>query len=382
MILFVDQSGQPGGAELCLADIAADLRDRSRVLLLSHGPFEEQLRARGIAVSVLQTPQRLAGIGKEAGLGSYLAALPELAGFLRRFRHEIRAADAVYFNTAKALLYGVVAGAGLRKPCLFHLHDLLTPDHFSRLNIRLIVSAANRTGGVIANSRATAAAFGAAGGKVPVHVIPNGFDPLHFAPRPDAEILAARRKISTGTAPVAAVFGRIARWKGQDLLLRAAAQIPGLEVWIVGAPFFTGDDRLYDSELRALASSPGLAGRVAFLGQRDDVPLLMQAADVIVHTSTAPEPFGRVVVEGMLSRKPVVASRAGGPAEMIRDGETGWLFPPGDAAALETALRHVLALPDRGARTGLLASDEAVKQYSLPSILEKTSCMISGLSSK
>ncbi|MEI6278531.1 MAG: glycosyltransferase family 4 protein [Verrucomicrobiae bacterium] len=382
MILFIDQSGQPGGAELCLADIAAAFRDRSRVLLLSHGPFEEGLRSRGVAVSVLQTPQRLAGIGKAAGIGNYLAAVPELAGFLGRLRREIRAADVVYFNTAKALLHGVVAGIGLGKPSLFHLHDLLTPEHFSRLNIGLITQAANRTGGVIANSRATARAFRDAGGKGAVHVIPNGFDPRRFAPRPDSEILAARREFSAGSAPVAAVIGRIARWKGQDLLLRAASQIPGLRVWVVGAAFFTGDDRLYASELEALASSPELSGRVSFLGQRDDIPLLMQAADVIVHTSVAPEPFGRVVAEGMLSRKPVIASRSGGPPEMIRDGETGWLFPPGDPAGLASALRHVLALPDRGKRTGLLASDEAGKQYSLPSVLDKTRRVISELSSK
>lgn len=378
-ILFIDQSGQPGGAELCLADIAAHFRSRSRVLLLSPGPFEDRLRAGGVEVSLLEAPQRLAAIGKGAGIGDYLAALPALAGFLRQLRKEIRESDAVYLNTAKAVLYGVAAGIGLGRPSVFHLHDLLTLDHFSRLNIRLIIQAANRTSGVIANSRATAAAFRAAGGRVPVHVIPNGFDPQRFAPLPEEEILAARREFSAGASPVAAVFGRIARWKGQDLLLRAAAQIPDLKVWIVGAAFFTGDDHAYASELQALAATPELSGRVAFLGQREDVPRLMQAADVIVHTSVAPEPFGRVVAEGMLSRRPVVASRSGGPLEMIRDGETGWLFPPGDAAGLAGALQQVLALPDRGARTGGLASEEARKQYSLSTVLGQTDRVLSEL---
>ena len=107
MILFVDQSGQPGGAELCLADIAAHYPGTSRVLLFSHGRFEEMLRERGVSVSVLQTPQRLAAVGKGAGITDYLAAAPEMAGFLRALRNEIRGSDLVYLNTAKALLHGV-----------------------------------------------------------------------------------------------------------------------------------------------------------------------------------------------------------------------------------------------------------------------------------
>ena len=100
---------------------------------------------------------------------------------------------------------------------------------------------------------------------------------------------------------------------------------------------------------------------------------------VIVHTSVAPEPFGRVVAEGMLSGRPVIASRAGGPAEMIRQGETGWLFAPGDARELASAIQRVLSLPDCGRATGLLASAEACKRYSLSSVLEQTDRVLSGL---
>ena len=380
-VLFLDQSGQPGGAELCLADTAAHLRPQSRVILFSHGPFEQLLRSMGVDFSVIEASRRLSKIGKEASLGEYIPALPELAGFLVAIRKEIQKSDLVYLNTAKALLYGVVAGTGLRVPSVFHLHDLLTPEHFSRLNIRLIVQAANRTRGVIANSRSTARAFQEAGGNVPVHVIPNGFDLSRFAPLPGGDVMAAREEFHAGSAPVAAVFGRIARWKGQDVLLRAASAIPELRVWIVGEAFFTGDDHRYTAELKELAASPALMGRVEFLGQRNDIPQLMQAADVIVHTSVAPEPFGRVVVEGMLSGRAVIASRAGGPAEMIRDGETGWLYAPGDAGELAAALRHVLAMADRGRATGLLASEDARNQYSLSSVLEQTDRVLSGISS-
>lgn len=381
-LLFIDQSGQPGGAELCLLDIATSLRDKARVILLADGPFAGMLKASEIPVTVLETPRRLATIGKNADLADYASALPDLAGFWGALRREIHRADLLYFNTAKALLHGMAAGIALCKPGVFHLHDLLTPDHFSRTNLRLLTLAANRTQAVIANSRATAAAFREAGGKVPVHVIPNGFDPNRFSPFPEKDILAARQELHSQNTPVAAVFGRIARWKGQDVLLRAASRIPGLKIWIVGAPFFTGDDHHYAEELQTLAAAPELTGRVVFCGQRNDVPLLMQAADIIVHTSVAPEPFGRVVAEGMFSAKPVIASNAGGPAEMLRSGETGWLVPPGNPEALASALRDVLASPDQARQMGRLAAEAARSQYSLSSVLEQTTRVLSDLTAK
>jgi glycosyltransferase involved in cell wall biosynthesis len=66
---------------------------------------------------------------------------------------------------------------------------------------------------------------------------------------------------------------------------------------------------------------------------------------------------------------------------MIQNGETGWLYSPGDTGELTAALRHVLAMPERGRATGLLASVEARKQYSLPSVLEQTDRVLSGISS-
>ena len=369
-ILFIDQSGQPGGAELCLADVAESMGEASRVLLLSPGPFEDMLRGRGIPCGVLPIPSGLSAVGKSASPFDYIRMAPKLAGFLSALRREVRNCDVLYLNTAKALLLGTAVAFG--KPVVFHLHDLLTPDHFSSLNLRLIILAANRARGVIANSRATADAFRAAGGRSPVHIIPNGFDPDRFSPRPDAELVAFRNSTGTGKAPVAAVFGRISRWKGQDVLLRAAAMIPELVVWVVGEAVFTGDDRAYAGELKSLASASGLQGRVFFLGHRDDIPQLMQAADVIVHTSVAPAPFGRVVVEGMLSGRPVIASRAGGPSEIIQEGATGWLLEPGNVGELASLLRKVLDSPSRGRDEGLLASLEARKQYALPAVLEQT----------
>ena len=87
----------------------------------------------------------------------------------------------------------------------------------------------------------------------------------------------------------------------------------------------------------------------------------MNAWDVVVHASVRPEPFGRVILEGMLLGKPVIATAAGGVPELIDDGRTGFLVPPGDATALADCLRRVLAdarrgAGDRGARPGMGAA--------------------------
>ena len=68
-------------------------------------------------------------------------------------------------------------------------------------------------------------------------------------------------------------------------------------------------------------------------------------ADVVVHASTEPEAFGRVVIEAQAMGRPVIASDLGGPVETVEHGVTGWRVPPGDPAALAAAIEAVLALP-------------------------------------
>jgi glycosyltransferase involved in cell wall biosynthesis len=91
---------------------------------------------------------------------------------------------------------------------------------------------------------------------------------------------------------------------------------------------------------------------------------MLTLLDVVVHASTEPEPFGRVIAEAMAMRRPVIATRAGGPTEIIEDGRTGFLVPPGDVEALAdqiTALLTDSALAGRIAEAGY---EEARKRFS------------------
>jgi glycosyltransferase involved in cell wall biosynthesis len=221
----------------------------------------------------------------------------------------------------------------------------------------------------LANSRATAEAFAESGGRVErVHVVYNGIDPTFFGSVDRAESHNLRRELGLVGVPVVSVFSRLAPWKGQHVLLEALVRLPEVHALLVGAPLFGEDD--YAKDLRQRAMSLDVADRVHFLGFRRDVPSLMRLSDIVVHTSVAPEPFGRVIVEGMLALRPVVAARAGGAAEIVDDGVNGVLVAPGDANALAAALTDLLADPAKAKALAETGHEMALERFSLRSMLE------------
>src|SRR5690606_26419179 len=177
------------------------------------------------------------------------------------------------------------------------------------------------------NSMATGSALAEAGfNDRNVDLVYNGIDENRFRPMSaDARALGRRVLGLDADSRVVGLFGRIARWKGQQVLIEALADLPGVTALIVGAPLFQ-DDMLYLAEIESLASRLGVDDRVVFAGSRSDVAGLMPLCDVVAHTSVAAEPFGRVIVEAMLCSVPVVATRAGGALEILGDDEHGLLI--------------------------------------------------------
>ena len=292
-VVFLDQSGQLGGAELFLADLAQACSEWSRVLLLEEGPFVEMLRERGVMVETVSLPPEVKSVSKSAGVGSFLKVAPKLLGFYREVRRRLEDANLVYCNTPKAIVLGGLIAWISRRNLVVHLHDLLTDEHFSPMNLKLLQFFARRAGLVIANSNATAETFVATGGRrAVVEVVYNGFDPENFARPQDFVLSALRAKLDLPTGCLIGIFGRLTRWKGQHVALEALRSLPGVHLAIVGEALFTEDDRAYRDELQRTAEEPGLQGRVHFLGFRSDVTELLQAMDVVVHCSVAAEPFG------------------------------------------------------------------------------------------
>lgn len=370
-VLFLDHAGVLGGAELCLLDIARNFEKSCMVLLFSDGPFRQVLERVGVEVEVLPAPSAVSGVKRESG---GLRNLRALSGVLRLARETARLArgyDVIYANSQKALVVGAIAGKLARRPVIWHLHDVLTADHFSNTNRRLAIVLANlMVSRVVANSEASARAFIESGGrKDKVRTVYNGIDPTPFESVTVKEVatLKSLLKIEEG-APIIGAFSRLAPWKGQHVLLEALPSLPNVYALFAGEALF-GEEK-YAEALREQARRLGVAERVRFLGFREDIPQLMKLVDVVVHASTAPEPFGRMIVEGMLAGRPVVASRDGGALEIIEDGKSGLLVSPGDAEVLALALGELLSHPLRGQDLAEKGHESATRRFSVGAMLD------------
>lgn len=338
-ILFLDHVGVLGGAELSLCDIAEHFGQRGRVVLLADGPFRRRLEQRGVAVDVIAAPAGLSSARREDGAPAAMRAGAALVKLIARLYPTARRHRLLYANSQKAFVLAACLGIVTRRPVIWHLRDLLSEEHFSKLNRRVTTRLAKRCKArVIANSNATRDAFIEAGGQPErVVTIHNGIAADQIDAIDDHQRAAVRRELGIGQdAWLVGAFSRLATWKGQHVLIEAIARTPGVHALLVGEALF-GEDA-YRHRLIRQIDQLGLADRVHMLGFRDDVPGLMKACDVIAHTSIAAEPFGRVIVEGMLARRPVIATDAGGAREIIRDAGQGLRVPPRDVAALAEAI--------------------------------------------
>jgi glycosyltransferase involved in cell wall biosynthesis len=361
--LFLSHSATMGGAEFCLLDIASSMRDSATVVLLEDGPFRERLQAEDIPVHVIDAGaiHKVRRDSVAPGAGALLG-LWRAAASVARFAADF---DVMHANSQKALIVGSIAAVRARKPLVWHRHDIIEPPWFSRLNIKADVFLANHcTDRVLAVSRATADAFVRQGGSADkVNVVYNGIDTAAFDASAD-EGHRLRASFGLADVPVIGCFSRLAEWKGQHVLLEAVSELPGAHVLVVGGPLF--GEHAYEQRLRELVAARGMTERVHFLGQRGDVAALMHAVDLVVHPSTAPEPFARTLIEAMLAGRPPVASECGGVPELIDSGRTGYLFPPGDVVALRTILARLLDSPSEVAGVVVAAREHARRYFALP----------------
>ena len=270
-VVFLDQSGQLGGAELFLADLAQACAPWSRVVLLEDGPFLSVLRDRGVFVETVALPDKAKQWSKDAGASAMLKAAPGLLALFQEVSRRLEGANLIYCNTPKAIVLGGLLAWLRKRNLVVHLHDLLTEEHFSPMNLKVLGFFVRRAGLVIAN-KATAESFTAIGGKPSlVEVVYNGFEPSSFARRADFSQAALRTKLGLPSGLMFGVFGRLTRWKGQHVALATLRSLPGVHLAIVGEALFTEEDRAYRDELHRVAEEPGLQGRVHFFGFQSDV---------------------------------------------------------------------------------------------------------------
>lgn len=162
--------------------------------------------------------------------------------------------------------------------------------------------------------------------------------------------------------PVLLLPGRITRWKGQHILIRALHLMKNQNYYCIIAGDSQGRQEYLDY-LKQLAHKYNLEGRIGFFGRYTDAPALMMNATVILSTAIEPEAFGRISVEGQAMGKIVVASNIGGSLDTIEDGKTGKLYQYDDPQALADALDWALSLSPEQAQKISQSGTKNVKEH-------------------
>jgi glycosyltransferase involved in cell wall biosynthesis len=344
-IAFVDQTGAIGGAELVLLDIAEAYAASCTVFLFAEGPFSGLLHDRGVDVHIVNMGGHMVNVRRESGLLSGVRSMASVVLGAFRLAGRLREYDLVYANSQKAAVIGGLAARLCGKKMIWHLHDIVSEEHFSPFQRKVITMVLRSfTQAVIANSQASAASIaGLVPSSCPVQVVHPGIDSAAFDAVSEEDAFDLRNKMKLSGHPLAGVFSRLSPWKGQDVMLTSMCQLPELHVIMIADALFGESD--YANTLKLTVKELGLSDRVHFIEHTTQIPLYMKMVDYIVSPSVAPEPFGRIIVEGMLAGRPVVATRAGGVTEIIEHGRTGLLVPCGDPKALASALQSLIDDP-------------------------------------
>jgi glycosyltransferase involved in cell wall biosynthesis len=323
---------EAGGAQAYVAGLLPALAARFDVVVAAHGdgPLREASRAAGVRFVPLRHVRRALHPLRD------LLGLAELVVLMRR-----AAPDILHANSSKAGVLGRLAAAVAGVPVrIFTVHGWAFSASSGLVSTlyrwadRLVAPLTTLTICVAERERIAGLAAGTCRSERTI-VIPNAVD-VEAVPPPRQD----------GNPPVIVSVGRLAAPKDGVTLVRALAALPGGR--FTGLIVGDGPDRpAVEEEVRRL----GLQDAVELAGTRDDVPELLARADVFVLSSRS-EGAPMSILEAMAASLPVVATRVGGVGELVADGETGMLVPPGDPAALSAALGLLIADPELRRRLG------------------------------
>lgn len=168
------------------------------------------------------------------------------------------------------------------------------------------------------------------------------------------------------TQPLIGIIGNIRDWKGQSIVIDAVEilkkKFPDLVCLLVGD--MSDDCEDFNSGIRDKIIQKGLTQNIIITGFRTDIADIQNALDVFIHASLSPEPYGLVVLEAMVMGTAIVASNEGGPSEMIVDGKSGFLIPPGDPEILADKIDWFLSDVTLRERMGALAQKRFYERFS------------------
>jgi len=358
-ILLFDHTAVWSGGEIALFNLICHLDQQQYyplVALCADGHLAAKLREIGIETHILPLAESVTQACKDNLSVSTLLRFKDIVRVLQyvyRLTGFIRAnrIDLVHTNSLKSDIMGGIAARLARVPVIWHVRDRIDSDYLpcrvAEVFRHLCHILPNY---VIANSHATYKTIvrkenASAYRRRRISIVHDG-----TLRQPVREDKPAVQKCS----PSIGLVGRISPWKGQHIFLQAAARIgehfPDARFCIIGAALF--NESAYEQELHHLTAELNLQEAVEFTGFREDVAECIANLDILVHASTIGEPFGQVVIEGMIAGKAVVATRGGGIPEIVEDGCTGLLVPMSDAPAMAEAVCRLLGDQEFASRLG------------------------------
>ena len=338
LVVIVDHTAKLSGGELAMTRLvsAFDTRTwRAHFVLAERGPLCDELERREISYEVLALRESARGLAREQVTSTRgVTATLQLAVYACRLRRILRhrSPNVVHTNSMKAHLYGVMASFAAPWPVVAHVRDLWAPPYLKASvaqSLRLFVWWGPDY--FVANSLTTASVL-----RTPATVIGSPVEEHFFrvsAPQDSAVVNLA-------------VIGRLAPWKGQDLAIRALAELksgPPCHLHIVGDALF-GETK-YATWLRELVDELQVSDRVSFHGHLDDIAEFLGTIDIAILSSRLPEPFGNVVVEAMAAGRTVVVPNRGGVTEFVSDRApnfTGFFYEIDNVTSLVQVLQRVI----------------------------------------
>ncbi len=337
--------------------------DKAYVYLPYEGPLSEKLRAiPNVTVKTGPLPVLGRRYLSPLGLVRYAWDLLRSVRWLMRELPRVQP-DLIHSNTLY-LLPAAIAARLHRIPHLWHVHEIVARSR--RMGTALAWLATRLSTRVIAVSdavrRQLVRDYPPLGPKITV--IRNGIDPGSHHPDVDAGAFRAELGLKPDDVLVG-MLGRIHAMKGQDFFLEAIRRLPRRKnlVFAMVGGVFAGDEAM----LEALQEKVRTAGldHVHILDFRPNVAEIHAAFDVFVLPSALPDPFPTVVLEAMATGRPIVATNHGGAAEMVVEGETGFLVDPGDVDALASRIVRLVDDPILRRRMGKAGRSRLLAQFSL-----------------
>jgi glycosyltransferase involved in cell wall biosynthesis len=355
-ILLIATARELGGAELYVERLIAPLEGQHQfTVAISHHTNMLPLRQRlGKLATVIEFDfDRIA---------SLIKAAPQLRQLARQ--HDVVHLNSNHPASRLGILLGfALSGCGKPVVCVEHrvspVNDIIVPNAIAPFLPTLFRWSRRGVARLVAVSKDNAQALTALYGIPPnkVEVVYPGVDVRVNPDAPKSSFTLRSELNLRPEQPVLLVLARIMANKGHRFLIEAAPRIlsefPDAHFVFAGAP-----DEV--APLHALIEQLNLGGQFSFPGFRSDIPNLLGSSDMLVLPSLA-EGFSVTLVEALAAGLPIVATRVGGAAEIIVDGETGYLVPPADAPALAEAVLRALRL-NEGERQAMRTKARALAQ--------------------